>query len=129
MPSSPQKDGQNRRRSHDLLVQQIVLALSQTGICRVWEQPTGAAYRDGALVRYGVIGSADISGILVGGKRLEIEVKTGRAVQEPRQVKFMNMIRAMGGHYFVARSIDDAVKAVYSFAKIGQNVVKDGDHK
>lgn len=70
------------------------------------------------MVRYGVIGSADISGILKGGKRLEIEVKTGKAVQSPRQIAFMNMIRAMGGCYCVTRSVEDAVKSLYSFVEM-----------
>jgi hypothetical protein len=67
------------------------------------------------LIRYGVKGSADISGILLNGKRLEVEVKTGRAVQQENQVAFMRMIQAMGGCYVVARSVADAIDLVKGF--------------
>jgi len=83
--------------------------LSESGLCKVWPQPTGAAYRDGELIRYGLKGSGDISGILLGGTRLEIEVKTGKAVQQENQRHFQAMILAMGGLYFVARSVEDAL--------------------
>ena len=102
----------NRRENHDRLVKLILVALTETNLCRVWEQPTGAAYRDNQLIRYGVVGSADISGILKNGKRLEIEVKTGKAVQSDRQINFMRMINNMGGHYYVARSVKGAVEYV-----------------
>jgi len=57
-------------------------------------------------------GSADISGILRGGKRIEIEVKTGRAVQQQNQKDFQRMIEMMGGYYYVARSVQDAITFV-----------------
>jgi hypothetical protein len=83
---------------------------------RFWSQPTGAAYRNHTLIRYGVVGSADISGILLGGKRIEIEVKTGRAVQEAQQKSFESMIKMFGGIYFVARSVEGAIESLKSAA-------------
>jgi len=106
----------SHRLAHDRLVYEIIRALSATGLGRFWSQPTGAAYRDDQLIRYGVIGSADISGIVRGGKRFECEVKTGKAVQSPRQKNFQAMIVMMGGHYFVAHSIDEAVSYLKSVA-------------
>jgi hypothetical protein len=92
--------------------------LSESGLCKVWPQPTGAAYRDGELIRYGLKGSADISGILkISGTRIEIEVKTGKAVQQENQRHFQAMILAMGGLYFVARSVEDALSYVQEAAK------------
>lgn len=87
---------------------------------RFWNQPTGAGYRNGVLVRYGVVGSADISGILVGGRRIEIEVKTGKAIQEPQQKNFEAMIKMMGGIYFVAHSVEEALSSLKSIAALVQ---------
>lgn len=106
------------RAAHDKLVKEIVVAISGTGLGRFWEQPTGAAYRNDKLVRYGLIGCADITGIMVGGKRIEIEVKTGKAVQSDEQKFFESMIKMMGGIYFVAHSIDEAVTLVKSMATV-----------
>lgn len=93
---------------------------------RFWSQPTGAAYRNHVLIRYGVVGSADISGILLGGKRIEIEVKTRKAVQETQQKNFEKMINMYGGIYFVAHSVDEAMKNLISIASTHDHkVLKD----
>lgn len=104
------------RLRHDMLANEIIKALSATGLCRCWSQPTGAAYRDGDLIRYGIKGSADISGILLDGRRLEVEVKTGNAVQQGNQKAWQEMITAMNGVYIVARSIEDAIKQLQAAA-------------
>jgi hypothetical protein len=98
------------RLKHDILVNEIIKALSATGLCRCWSQPTGAAYRDNQLIHYGMKGSADISGITRDGRRLEVEVKTGFAKQQSNQQSWETMIKAMNGIYFVARSVDDAIQ-------------------
>lgn len=109
-------NGECFRAEHDRLVENIVKELSKMNIGRFWQQPTGAAYRNNTLVRYGVIGSADISGILFGGKRVEIEVKTGKAQQSEVQKQFELMIKMMGGIYFVAHSVEEAVTSIKSVA-------------
>lgn len=101
---------------HDNLVNKIIKALSETGLGRFWQQPTGAAYRGDELIRYGLVGCADISGIIIGGKRIEIEVKTGKAVQSPQQKNFEAMIKMYGGFYFVCHSVDEAVNCIKSVA-------------
>ena len=83
--------------------------MAETRLCKCWPQPTGAAYRDGVLIRYGRKGSADISGILIDGRRLEVEIKTGNAKQMSHQENFQKMITQMGGVYFVARSVENAL--------------------
>lgn len=100
---------QHYTQEHDQLVIKIILALAETELCKCWQQPTGAAYRKGQLIRYGLKGSADISGIVRGGRRLEIEVKTGQAKQHGAQPAFERMITEFGGIYFVARSVEDAL--------------------
>lgn len=68
---------------------------------------------NGAWVDYGVKGMADISGLLRVrsglGVRLEIEIKTGSARQEPDQKNFERMVKSLGGFYYVARSVQDAI--------------------
>lgn len=68
--------------------------------------------RTGKPFKYGLKGSADITGILQNGKRLEIEIKTGNAVQSPQQKNFAAMIQKFNGHYFVCRSVEDALNSV-----------------
>lgn len=90
--------------------------MSETELCRCWKQETGAAYREGELIHYGLKGSADISGIMRDGRRLEVEVKTGKAVQQENQKAFEAMILKMGGVYFVARSVSNALDLLQAAA-------------
>ena len=78
-----------------------------------WRQNTGAARTpSGGFVRFGVPGQADITGLLPGGRRLEIEVKApgGRTTRE--QDTFGARILEHGGVYIVARTLDEALACV-----------------
>lgn len=101
----------NRSAYHDEVRDEILLELCKEfpKFLRLWSQPTGAAYRRGKLVKFGTKGSADISGILAGGYRIEIEVKTGSAKQSSKQKDFEAMIKSFDGFYLVVRSADDAI--------------------
>lgn len=66
------------------------------------------AFRNNHAISFGLKGSADISGIIQGGIRLEIECKTGLARQTEDQVRFQQMIEKFGGIYIVARSTEQA---------------------
>ena len=82
---------------------------------RLWRNNTGVAERaDGGRIRFGVPGQADLSGILVDGRRLEIEVKQPGRYQTQQQRAFEAMIRQYGGVYILARSVDDAVAGVHA---------------
>lgn len=87
----------------------ILKAFATRSDMRLWRNNTGVAITpDGAqVVRYGLPGSADLTGILPDGKRLEIEVKsaTGRATGQ--QGAFARMIERFNGVYILARSVDD----------------------
>ena len=114
---------ESRRRDHDILVDQCVIALCAlrladgSSLGKFWPQPTGAAFRPGqAMIRYGVLGGGDISGIIRGGFRAEIEIKTGKGKQRDSQINFEMMIRAFDGIYIVARSIEDAVQQTLTAA-------------
>jgi hypothetical protein len=95
---------------HNRLVTEILLAIGQRSDCRVWSNETGAAYRDGQLIRYGRKGSSDIIGLTSDGKMLCIEVKTGKASQQENQIFFEKMIKKFNGRYFLARDVDSVIK-------------------
>ena len=91
----------------------ILVALSQSPSIRCWKSQKVTLQVNGAWLEYGVKGMADISGILKHssglGLRLEIEAKTGSASQSKDQKNFEKMVRSLGGIYFVARSVQDAL--------------------
>lgn len=92
---------------------------------RLWRQNTGRAIPIWALqkrigetitmelisdlerIAFGIIGSADLSGILSDGRRLEIEAKAARGRQSGQQQNFQRMIERFNGAYILARSVDD----------------------
>ena len=68
---------------------------------------------DGArVISFGLPGSPDLIGILINGRFLAIEVKTGNARQSNVQKNFQKMIEKFGGTYILARSVRDAVLGV-----------------
>ena len=81
---------------------------------RLWRANTGAAIdaHTGRLIHFGVRGQADLSGILAGGRRLEVEIKSARGRQTPDQLFFGAMIARFGGLYIVAHSLQDALSAI-----------------
>jgi len=109
--------------AHENLVDQILIELSKNKNIRVWKNRTGFAKTENYAIRFGLIGSADITGIaqnaLGHGLRLEIEVKTGNARQTTGQINFMQMIRDRGGIYIIARD----TLAIY------EELIKYGVHK
>ena len=77
---------------------------------RVWRSNVLVARAGDRIVRAGLTGQADISGI--GGPRgvrLEIEVKAGKDRISPAQENFCAMIRRHGGIYILARDIEQAL--------------------
>ena len=79
---------------------------------RIWRQNTGAARIGRRLVRFGVPGQADLTGILPGGRRVEIETKSPTGRQTPDQRAFQTMIERFGGLYVLARSVEDVRHAI-----------------
>ena len=79
---------------------------------RIWRMNTGAARYGQTTVHFGVPGQADLSGILPGGIRLEIEVKSGSWKQSDDQLAYQQMIQRFGGVYVLARSVDDVWRAI-----------------
>jgi len=78
---------------------------------RAWRNNRGVARFDGRVVSFGINGQADISGIVMGGRRLEIETKHTTKPSED-QLNFAAMIRRFGGLYILARSVEDVAKGL-----------------
>jgi hypothetical protein len=79
-----------------------------------WRTNTGVAKMPGGRVRFGLVGGGDITGILLGGRHFEVEVKLpgGKWPVTPQQEKHGTRVQEMGGLWFVARSVDEAVRTV-----------------
>ena len=68
-------------------------------------------------MRFGLPGQADLTGILPGGLRLEIEVKGPGCPQTHEQRAFQRMIERFGGVYVLARSVQDVWSAIGSYLR------------
>ena len=91
----------------------IVAQLKALGLF-VWRQNTGKARdpRTGAVIAFGLPGQGDITGVLPGGRRLEIECKTAHGRLTPEQRAFGDRVVALGGLYVMARNVRDTVELV-----------------
>jgi hypothetical protein len=83
-------------------VQLVLDYLRRCGI-HAWRQNSGQRGR----LRFGTPGCGDITGILPGGRRLEIECKTVEGVQSGAQAAFQAIIEQHGGCYILARRLED----------------------
>lgn len=85
---------------------------------RLWRANVGVARLGGPrrgggrVVRFGLAGQADLTGILPNGLRLEIEVKSTGGGQSPEQCRYQAMIQRFGGVYVLARSVEDVWAAI-----------------
>lgn len=88
---------------------------------RVWRNNVGAGIRAGDdgqqhFMRFGLKGSADISGILLYGQRLEIECKSKTGSYTKDQKAFRAMIERYGGCFIDATdgklTVDEIVQIV-----------------
>lgn len=96
-----------------LIMQEILLKIGARVDVRVWRNNTGSVKtQDGRFINFGLKGSADIIGLLKGGRFLAIEVKSPTGRQSPDQKNFQKMIESFGGLYVLARCADDAVRSI-----------------
>lgn len=95
-------------------IQQLIRINCSRGSVRLWRNNVGAmTNNDGRLVKYGLCtGSADLIGIQQLpsglGRFVALEVKRpgGRATQE--QIKWLAMVREMGGIAEIVHSVEEA---------------------
>jgi hypothetical protein len=103
-----------RSQEETRLVQAILVRFGALPGLRIARMNVGAA-RDanGRVIRFGVRGMADIMGILApSGRTVAIECKADGGRLRPHQRAFARMIRAHGGLYILARSVEDVEEAL-----------------
>ena len=108
-------------REHDTV--RAILQLLHAHRIPAWRVNTGATKIGGRFIRLGAVGMADIIGVLpnytgaraqrwIPGRFLGIEVKSTAGTVTPAQQSFLDQVNAAGGRAFVARSVDDVVRAL-----------------
>jgi hypothetical protein len=98
------------------VVDDVLLTLGQRRDCKVWRQRSAVLWtrpEPGAIPLRAVPDSAaDVSGVLRGGRRLELECKTEHGTQSDGQKDWEAMINGMGGVYAVVQSGAQAEQVV-----------------
>lgn len=99
--------------AHTDLVKECLLALSARGVL-CWRNPVGRAITaSGAVIPFGVPGSADIIGFIPpNGRGIAVECKTGRAGLSKKQRPWQRACSATGAIYVLARSEEDVLMAL-----------------
>ncbi len=100
-------------RTHNELVNKVLLYLHSTYRGRYWGNATGAVKTDNDhFQRYGLKGSADILGISGDGKFVAVEVKTGAGRLSGQQNLFKDSILKNLGIFILVKNeiIDDDFK-------------------
>ena len=93
---------------HEKTIQNEILRTFGTlSSLRLWRANTGVARIGTRVVRFGIPGQADLTGILPDGRRLEIEVKSPTGRQSSAQKAYERMIKRFNGVYILARSVED----------------------
>ena len=85
----------------------IIREFGTKGWLRIWRANVGVARINRRVVRFGIPGQADLTGILYDGRKIEIEVKSATGRQSPDQKNFQAIIERFNGIYILARSISD----------------------
>jgi hypothetical protein len=96
-------------QSESEILDDVLRTIGSRPDIRVWRAATGVARFGTTVVRFGIPGQADISGIAPDGRRIEIETKAARGYQSKQQKNFERMITKFGGVYILARSADEAL--------------------
>lgn len=110
----------SQKKSEHQIQNEILATFGTRNDMRIWRQNTGAALTKNGMVRFGVPGQADITGLLIpSGRRLEIEVKDAKGRQRESQKLFQKMIEKSGGIYILARSVEDVYTKLSTY--IGDN--------
>lgn len=108
---------------HTKLVDDIHLAVGQLSFARCWKNATGAARsfdNPDRVISFGLEGSGDLGGFFMGGQSFFIECKTGNATQSKEQINFEAMCKRFGVHYFLVKSVQQALQQVIEAAKTMQ---------
>jgi hypothetical protein len=104
-------------------VQAEILAwLRTTGLLH-WRSNSGSLFLHGRHINLGPLGCADISLVLpTHGTFVGLEVKSAKGKIRPDQITYAKGLTAMGGKYYIVRSLEDAKNAVAEC--LGENAWK-----
>ncbi len=119
----------DKKTPESVIQSDLILMLSRmfANDLTIWRNNTGAAFdRQGRMIKFGVTGQADVSGIMKPlGSRLEIEIKRPGGKQRPEQKLFEQMIKDHGGLYLVCDgNMADVVKAIEDRLERDRKVVR-----
>ena len=78
-----------------------------------YRRNVGAMKKGNSFVRFGLVGQADIAGIL-NGLAIEIETKIGKNGQSKEQKLWQAAVERAGGIYILAYSVKDGLEAIHS---------------
>lgn len=104
----------NRTENHQKLLDEVMYKVGSEFI--IWKQVNGVfrGLYDERKFSIGLDGSGDLTGVLPGGRRLEVEVKSGTGKLSAQQERFKNMIEAHGAVYILARNPEEALAEIKS---------------
>lgn len=115
-PALKLKPGPHIDGTETQLVKSIlaVVALRYRGKVLLHRNNTGAHTTDGGrFVRYGLgVGSADLVGVLLGGRYMALECKTKQGRVSPEQTRWLADMRDLGAVAEVVRSVDEACAVI-----------------
>jgi hypothetical protein len=100
---------------HQKLVDALLLHIGGLPQVRLWPRIVGLATPWGMEhpLQFGNNGETDLDGILAPfGRRLAIEVKTGKSYLSKDQIRWRKMIERFGGLYIEARNVHEPFEIV-----------------
>ena len=102
------------KMSETEILRAVLVAVTALPDTVAWRNNTGVAVTAARqVVRFGAPGAPDILGVRA-GRAFGIEIKTPTGRQSAAQVAFQRAYERAGGLYIIARSVDDAVRALTS---------------
>ncbi|NOQ21608.1 MAG: hypothetical protein GQ565_03010 [Candidatus Aegiribacteria sp.] len=112
-PKKKRKKATAKKDRESTVLRDCLKYLQSEGIF-VYRQNTGTLWANGQPVSFGYPGAGDITGILPGGKRLEIECKSAIGRQSKTQRAFQDKIEVNGGLYLLVRSVEELRAGLYT---------------
>jgi hypothetical protein len=103
-----------RRKPEGSLKKQILAWAEKDPRVCLWNNAVGLMTTPDGQRKYqmGLPGSADITGVLRGGRRIEIETKSKVGKPKTNQLHFQRLVERYGALYVLARTLEDVQKAI-----------------
>lgn len=91
------RSGKPTTPERDILAGCLQLLAVHPKVAWAARQNTGGMALEGRFVKFGMTGAADITGMLRGGRRLEVECKRSGKMPSPAQNAYLFMVNKDGG--------------------------------